>query len=192
MAVRTADDYLNNTAWVTRIKGFFDRVDQNKNGTIEVKDFEDLLANVNREIKPDAKVYENFRQVVMEHITNMGITPGKKLTKDEYVKNMAKMAVVENAKKGKGEKASLAKVNDALYDMVDINRDGFVTLDEFRTVTKVAYGCNAAEAEAGFRAIDTNKNGKIERKELTDYEVNFWFGLDDEANKELYGTKFEK
>ena len=167
-------------------------MDQNKDGTIEVKDFEDMLNNINREVKPNAEDYENLRQTTMKHIGNMGITPGKKVTKDEYVENMAKMAVVENAKKCKGEKTSLAMVNDALYEVMDINHDGVVTLDEFRTVMKVAYGCTDEEVEAGFHIIDTNNNGTIEREELTAHEVNFWFGLDDEASKGLYGNKFEK
>ena len=104
MAVRTVDDYMNNAAWVTRIKGFFDRVDENKNGTIEVADFTALLDKFNREVKPDPKIYENLRQVTMEHIAAMGITPGNKVTKDEHVKNMANMAVVERTKRLNGEK----------------------------------------------------------------------------------------
>ena len=192
MAVRTVDDYMNNEAWVTRVKGFFDRMDENRNGTIEVTDFTIMLDKFNRELKPDPKVYENLRQVVMEHIAAMGVTPGIKVTKDEYVKHMANMAVVEHAKRLNGEKMSLAKVNDALYDMFDINHDGVVTLEEFRTVMKIAYGCDAEEADATFRLIDTNKNGKIERKELTDYELNYWFDLNDEASKGFYGAKFQK
>ena len=192
MAVPTVDDYINNAAWITRIKGFFDRMDENRNETIEVADFTAMLDHFNREVKPDLKVYENLRQVIMEHIAAMGVTPGKKVTKDEYVENMANMAVAEQAKRLKGEIMSLAKVNDALYDMFDINHDGVVTLEEFRTVMKIAYCCDAEVADTTFLQIDTNKNGKIERKELTDYELNYWFNLNDEASKGFYGAKFEK
>ena len=190
MAVRTVDDYINNTAWVARIEGFFDRVDQNKNGTLEVADFTALLETFNRELKPDPKVYENLRQVVMEHITAMGVTPGKKVTKEEHVKNVANMSVAEHTKRLNGEKMSLAKVNDALYDLFDSNRDGAVTLEEFRTVMKIVYGCDDEAADATFRRIDTNKNGKIERKELTDHELKYWYDLNDEASKDFYGAKY--
>ena len=194
MAIRSEDDYMNNAAWVARIKGFFDCVDYNKNGTIEVADFTAMMDKLKREIKQaDPKLLENFRQVVMdEHIVAMGITPGKKLTNDEYVKNMAKMAVEEHAKRVRGEKMSLAKVNDAMYDLCDVNHDGTVTLDEFTNVMTIMYGCDAKEAEATFHRIDTNKNGKIEREELTDYELKFWFDLNDEASKGFYGAKYEK
>ena len=109
MAVHTADDYITNAPWVTWIKGFFDRMDENSNGTIEVADFTAMLDHFNREVKPDPKVYENLRQVIMEHIAAMGVTPGNKVTKDEYVKNMANMAVAEQAKRRKGEKWVLPK-----------------------------------------------------------------------------------
>ena len=119
MTACTVADYLNNSAWVARIKGFFDHVDQKKNGTIEAEDFAVILDHINREVKPDPKVYENLRQVTMEeHIVAMGLTDGKKVTKDEYIKNMAEMAVVEHGKRIRGEKMSLAKVNDAIFDII--------------------------------------------------------------------------
>ena len=193
MAVRSADDYMKNAAWVNRIQGFFTRVDQNKNGLIEAADFEVMLNNLAREVKQaDPKVHDNFRRILMDkHIVAMGITSGKKLTKEEYVKNMAKMAAVEHGKRIRGEKLSLAEVNDAMYDLMDVNHDGTVSLDEFTTVMKVAYGCDAKEAEATFRRMDTNKNGKLERNELTDYELKFWFDLNDESSKGFYGAKYE-
>ena len=55
---------------------------------------------------------------------------------------MAKMAVAEHAKRVRGGKVSLAKVNDAMYDVLDINRDGTVSLDEFTTVMKIVYRCD--------------------------------------------------
>ena len=193
MAARSADDYMKNAVWVNRIRGFFTRMDQNKNGFIEAADFEILLNNLARETKQaDPKVHEKLRKVLMEkHIVAMGITPGKKLTKEEYVKNMAKMAAVEHGKRMRGEKLSLAEVNDAMYDVMDTNRDGTVSLGEFTTVMKIAYSCDDKEAEATFRRMDTNKNGKLEREELTDYELKFWFDLNDEASKGFYGAKYE-
>ena len=192
MAVRTVDDYTNNTAWVTRMEVFFDCVDQNKKGTLEAEDFTAVLETFNRELKPDPKVYENLQQVVTDHITAMGVTPGKKVTKEEYVKNMANMAVLEYTNHQKGEKTSLAKVNDAFYDLFDGKHGGTVTLEEFRTVMRIAYGCDKEVADATFHRIDTDKDGKIEHKVMTDFEVNYWFNLNHEASKSFYGCKYEE
>ena len=193
MAVRSANDYMKNTAWVKRIQEFFTRVDQNNNGTIEAADFEVMLNNLARVAKrTDPKILERFRRIEMDkHIVAMGITPGKKLTSEEYVNNMAKMAAVEHGKLMRGEKLSLAEVNDAMYDVMDFNQDGSVSLDEFTTVMKIMYGCDGKEAEATFNRVDTNKNGRVEREELTDYELKFWFDLNDEASKGFYGAKYE-
>ena len=160
MAVRSANDYMKNTAWVKRTQEFFTRVDQNNNGTIEAADFEVMLNNLARVAKQtDPKILERFRRIEMDkHIVAMGITPGKKLTSEEYVNNMAKMAAVEHGKLMRGEKLSLTEVNDAMYDVMDFNQDGSVSLDEFTTVMKIMYGCDAKEAEATFSLVDTNKN----------------------------------
>ena len=191
MAVPTVDDYIKNTAWVTRMEVFFDCVDQNKKGTLEAEDFTAVLETFNRELKPDPKVYENLQQVVTEHITAMGVTPGKKVTKEEYVKNMANMAVAEYTKLLNGEKMSLAKVNDALYDLFDGNHGGTVTLEQFRTIMRIAYGMDNEVADTTFHRIDTDKDGKIEHKEMTDLEVNYWFNLNHETSKSFYGCKYE-
>ena len=40
--------------------------------------------------------------------------------------------------------------------------------------------------------MDANKNGKVERKELVDHELNYWFGLNnDQASKGMFGSKFD-
>ena len=40
--------------------------------------------------------------------------------------------------------------------------------------------------------MNANKHGKVERRELVDHEFNHWFGLsDDQASKEMFGSKFD-
>ena len=98
MADHTVEDYMNNAAWVKRMTSLFDFVDVNKNGTMEVDDWIRYVDNINCEIKPDEKLYENLRQAMLNNIAAMGVTAGKKLTKDEFIKNIAEMAIKENAK----------------------------------------------------------------------------------------------
>ncbi len=67
-----------------------------------------------------------------------------------------------------------------------------MTLDEYRTVLK-ACNFNPSAADETFKLlIDTNRNGKIETKELNDHEFKFWFTLDDQDSKGMFGDKFEK
>ena len=191
MAVHTVDDYLNNGTWVARIKSLFDFVDLNKNGTLEVDDWIRYVDNVNREVKPNPKLYENLRQAMLNAIAAMGVLPGKKLTKDEFVKNFAEMAVTDSEKRSRDEKTYIGILENAWYDTLDINRDGFVTLDEYRIVLK-AWGFTPEEVEAGFSAMDTNKNGKISRKEFVDHVLDYWFGLsEDQARKGMFGARYD-
>ena len=82
--------------------------------------------------------------------------------------------------------------NDALYDMFDIKHVAVVTLEVFSTVMKIAYCCDAEVTDATFHQTDANKNGKIECKELTDYELNYWFSLNVEASNGFCGANYEK
>ena len=80
MAANTADDYLNNTMWVApRMKSLFDFVYFNKNGTMEVDDWLCYVDNINREVNPDPKLYENLSQTMLNNIAAMGVTPGNNL-----------------------------------------------------------------------------------------------------------------
>ena len=177
MAAPTVNDYMNNEKWVARIKMGFDMIDINKNGTVEEEDWTRWIENIKRDVNPDAALLDKLKKAMGDYTAAVGVIAGKKLNKDEYVKAMAEMAAAETARKAKGEKMLSASVNDAWHDVVDKNHDGFITLDEFRTVMKA---CNATQAmaDARFNAIDKDKNGKVERKELREAEEKFWYGLD--------------
>ena len=177
MAAHTVQDYLNNEKWVTRIKATFDMIDLNKNGTLEEADWMRWAENIKRDVNPDAALLDNLTKAMGNFTAAMGATAGKKLNKDEYVKVSAEMAVAEQAKKAKGERTLVSYVNEAWHAVVDKNHDGFVTRDEFHAIMKA---CNVTTemADARFNAMDKNKNGKIELKELSEAEENFWFELE--------------
>ena len=178
MAAHTVDDYMNNAKWVGRIKAAFDMIDINKNGTVEDGDWKKWIENIKKDVNPDAALLDKLTEAMANYTTAMGVTPGKKLNKDEYVKAMAQMGVAENARKAKGERTLGSYLNDAWHDVVDKNHDGFVTLDEFRTIMKACNIEKTEVADARFNAIDKDKNGKVDRKELLEAEEKFWFGLD--------------
>lgn len=177
MASHTVDDYMNNAAWVARIKSSFDIIDLNKNGTVGEDDWKRWVENIKREVNPEAKLLNNLDKAMANYITALGVSPSKKLTKDEYVKTIAEMAVAENTRRSKGEKTLTEYLNDAWYDLVDKNHDGFVTLDEYKIMMRASNVSNEA-AEARFNAMDANKKGKIERSVLTGFQFKFWYGLD--------------
>lgn len=177
MATPTVDDFMKNEKWLTRIKASFDVIDINKNGKVDVDDWKRWVENIKKAANPDAALVEKLNKAMIDYCAGMGVTKDTKLDRDQYVNAMAKLAVEENAKRAKGEATLRDALNNAWYDMVDKNHDGFVTKDEFITIMTA---CNVKQevAEQRFNMIDTNKNGKIERKELSEFQFKAWFGLE--------------
>ena len=177
MATPTVDDYMNNEKWTTRIKASFDVIDINKNGTVEMDDWKQWVENIKKAVNPDAALLEKLTKVMIDYCAGMGVTAETKLNKDQYVKAIAEFVVAENAKRAKGETTLRDVVNNAWYDVVDKNHDGSVTKEEFCAIMAA---CNVKPeiAEQRFNQIDTNKNGKIDRKELCEFQDKLWSGLD--------------
>ena len=187
----TVQDYLSNAKWERRISQMFDDTDIDKNGYISTADFMKFADNLAKETgRPDSDLITKLRGVMMEWAAAIGIKEGVKATKQEYLKLMATMAVSENAKVKRGEKSLIYKLDNALFDVVDVNHDGNITLNEYKLVMK-AFNLDEASSEAGFNAIDRNKNGKIDRNEFIETEFKFWFSLDDPDSQGILGDKFE-
>ena len=173
----TAQDYLNNAKWVRRISQMFEDTDIDKKGYVSTTDVMKFVDNLAKETdRPD--LIAKLRGVTLEWAAAIGIKEGVKSNKQEYLKLMAAMAVSENAKVKRGEKSLIYKLDNALFDVVDVNHDGSITLNDFKLVMK-AFNFDEATSEAGFTALDRNKDGKIDRSEFIETEFKFWFSLDD-------------
>ena len=185
-----ANEYLKNELWVHRMQEAFTLLDVNKNGYLELEDFEISTRNLQREAKAGDALVDNLRKAVHEFCAGFGLKKGMKLTKDEWLPKFSAFVVSECARKQRGEEPLLFKVNNAEFDIVDTNRDGFVTLEEYRVLVK-AWNYDPDTADETFKLMDTNKNNKLERAELNEYDFKFWYGLDDPETKGMYGEAYE-
>lgn len=177
----TAEEFLQNPAWIERLEEAFVRLDTKKNGYLTLEDWELWVDNIDREIKPAPHSVAALRDRTVEYCAAIGIVRGSRFTKEQFIKKFAALAVVERGKKLRGEETILHKVNNAWFDVVDTNHDGHVTFDQCRAIMKA---CNQlydpSTADELLESIDKNKNGKIERADLIDTEFKFWFTLDDD------------
>jgi Ca2+-binding EF-hand superfamily protein len=187
-----ADEYLKNPLWVHRMEMIFPSMDRNKSGYLEREDWELWINNLEKaSTNPDPALMDNLRKALYEYCDGLGLKKGTKLLKDEFIRNAASFIASERAKKKRGEEEPLIfKLNNALFDMVDTNHDGTISLDEFRVIM-TACNQDPGTAEATFRIMDTNKNNRIERQELNEHQFNFWCDLDDPKSKGMMGAKFE-
>ena len=154
----------------------FQLIDFNKNGFLSPDDMHLWVNNIEKELQPqpDAKLIAKLREEMVVYTAAMGLLPGKESNREQFVKDMAAMGVREVAKHKKGEQTLLERVNNAWYDVVDTNHDEAITSEEYQAIAKA---CNLGDVGEFFKTLDKNKNGKLERKELNDYEFNQWFGL---------------
>ena len=170
-----AEKYMQDPQWLKRVKSLFNLLDYNKNGTLEPADWQLWVNNIEKACKPDPpQLIDRLRELTGVYFEAIGIKEGRQLTCDEFVKGFSEFAVQEHAKKERGEIPILYPMNDAVYDVADTNKDGFVTLDEYR---RIFQACNLPEsaADEAFKVADTNHDGKLDREELNNYEFKFWF-----------------
>ena len=187
----STEEFLKDDQWVHRIESLFNLLDYNKNGYIDKGDWELWVDNINKACKPDPQsLIDRLYETTGAYFAAIGIKSGRQLTCDEFVKAFSKFAVQERAKRERGEEPLLYPMNDAVYDVADTNKDGFVTVDEYRRIFKA---CNLPEsaADAAFKVADANSDGKIDREELNNYEFKFWFDTGAHMAKGMFGEAFE-
>ena len=185
-------DFLNNPTWVKCIEEFFNVRDVNKNGYVELNDFrifaENLKKLTNNE-RPEA--LQRALDADLELAAAIGIKEGDKLNKDQWIDALTTTAADFNARSKRGETLPSEKLTNGLFDSVDVNKDGTVTLEDYKLVFK-AYNMDETTAAEGFATLDKNKNGKIERKEVVSQHTKYWWFIDDEEGaKGSFGQKFE-
>ena len=187
----TKQDFLSNTAWVKRVGELFHVSDVNKNGYLQLEDYEIVITNLTRLTNNERPaLIEKAREVVLEMTDSLGLKKGVKLNKEQYLDAMAAMGVEQGAKVKQGEASITTKLNNAVFDVVDVNRDGTVSLSEYKLVFK-AFNIDEASAAEGYAVLDRNKDGKVSRQEFNDTETNFWWSLDDPKSKGIMGSNFE-
>lgn len=187
----TKQDFLSNAAWVKRVGELFSATDVNKNGFVKRADFQafvDNLEKLTQNERPD--LIKKAREVVMEFADSLGVKEGVKLTKEEYIEGMAALAVEQSAKLKRGETSLTVKLNNAFYDVVDVNHDGTISLEEYKLILK-AFNIDESAAAEGYATLDKNQDGKLNRQKMNEAETNFWWSLDDPASKGMMGKQFE-
>ena len=183
--------YKNNPKWMKRIEEFFHQSDLNNDNFLSIEDFEIWIENIKKETKADTVLIERADTAMREYWESVGLKPGVKLTKEQFFDNLAEVALKERAKYEAGDKESLfVCYMEAIFDVVDTNRNGFLELNEYEKMMK-ASNFDAGTARMAFDVIDANHDGKLSRQELFDYNAKFWYYPDDQEAVGMYGPKYE-
>lgn len=186
----SAEEFLQNPTWAHRLTEVFAQLDTNKNGYISLEDYELWVNNLNKAVKPASHLIATLQDRMEKYCAGLGLVRGKQLSKNDYLKAFAALAVSEGPKWLAGKETLFTSLCDSMFDVVDTNHDGTVTLDEWKTFV-TALNFDASAADDTFNLVDKDKNGKVERKELNDYMFKFWLTLDDSDSKGMYGKRYE-
>ena len=183
-------EHSQHPAWQRRMEELFHRLDRDKDGFVSMNDFTAQVDKFEGEYASSARPgsIKNLRSCMEEICIAMGLTPGKKATKYEFIRDILVYAPREMEKRQKGQDALVDKLNHAWYDAICTNHEEHVTLEEWRVITN-AWQLDQSIADSTFSALDPESDGKISRKALNDKLFMFWFAGEDEHSRQLFGEK---
>ncbi|XP_020903019.1 obelin [Exaiptasia diaphana] len=180
-----AADLAKNPVFVERLGSFFDVYDLNEDKYLTIEELLKCGKRMGEMCKATPAENMAMERGLQEFWGEVGLTPGKKLTKEEFIHGFSRHAQNELRRKAENKPTLHEKMNNAFFDVCDINNDGTVTLDEAKMIFK-AWNLPEEDGAAWFEASDINKNGKVERDELNKSEFNYFHRPDLPSTENFY------
>ena len=181
---------MKNDKWVKRIGQFFTQIDLDKNGYVSRQEYLKIIDNLAKAAPGNSAAIAKLREVALEYTKQLGLKEGVNANKQQFTELAAAFAASELARLKKGKATFFGNFNNALFDVVDKNRDGRLTFEEFKVVATVLK-YDESSPKATFDLLDRNKDGTIDRKEFIAAKTRFWAVLDDKDTQGLFGDQFE-
>ena len=149
------------------------RLDVNKDGVITREDYiltSERMATYGKLTEEQAK---EVREGLMKLADIMNLDKGVQLSP-------AKLSETLLSKTPEQRKAMIQHSHGPLYDVIDTNSDGHISVGEFKVYLKaIAPEVTEEEAEHAFNMIDADKNGEISRDEFFTAAEDFFFGVEE-------------
>jgi hypothetical protein len=182
----TAD--FENPKWIERHRHMFHFLDPNKNNKVSL---DELIYKASEEIckKIGATPEQTARhsEAVANFFGAAGLKRGEETEWEQYIKGWERLAREELGKWESNEITLIRLWGDALFDIIDKNGDGSISLKEWTLYTKCA-GIIATDEdrEQTFKICDLDGDGRIDIDEMTRQHVGFWYTADPKSDG-LYG-----
>ena len=152
------------------------RFDVNKDGYISREDVELMSERLKEYGNLTMEQVERAHQGFMKYAEIFDLKPGAKIPLDEMSQKSSKAILSMSADE---RKSMFHSTHDTLFDVIDLNKDGHISLKEFKVHFRVL-GADISDEEIvhSFNTIDADKNGEISREEFLAAADDFYNGVD--------------
>ena len=169
-------------AQVTTQQFAMSMLDLDNDGRISRRDFEVLVSKGSSSHAKAAQ--QALKQAVAKMCDAIGLVGDVSFSYDEYRKH------VQEKLQNPAVEAAVRQVLSAYFDTLDLDKNGYVTLTEYRLFFESFKHANPGEVEAAFKSIDTSGDGKIQRGEWINYAFEYFYTTkNDLGSQNLVGSR---
>ena len=161
-------------------------MDINKKGVISREDFE-VMSKRLAECCSMTKIQAETASMEFAKLADaLHFEPGIKVPLEEAAKQVSKAYLIKTPAE---RKTIVYRTHNMLFNVLDSNNDGYISLEEFKSYLYVAAPCTSeAEAVHSFNTIDMNKIGVISCEEFLAAAKDFLLGVEEtEVSKVFCG-----
>ena len=160
-------------------------LDLDKDGKISRHDFQLLVQKSGSGLQGRAKAaHTALEKAVMNMCDAIGLVGDKSLSYDGY-----RQTVLEKLQNPTVENG-VRQMLDAYFNTLDLNKNGYIGLSEYRKFMGNFKQTDPGEAEAAFQSIDKSGDGKIQREEWINYAFEFFFtSRNDLGSSNMMGSR---
>ncbi|GAB4248510.1 MAG: hypothetical protein Tsb0034_27880 [Ekhidna sp.] len=162
---------------------FFNILDLNRNGFIQLEDFSELAERVRvimdyeEESKEHKRITDKAARFFHKLVRDIQPKDGQQITQDELLEYLNKRVITDEVELD----AFKDVVFNFMFDFFDQNRDGFISKKEYADFYTM-FGIDEQHLEVAFKKLDNSKTEKLNRYDLLAAVEDFFTSDDAEAS----------